>query len=91
MVGDNMKKYALVQDGKIIKFKTIQDDDTVIEPKLLAHDYLIVEEAPLPDFDPKTQRIIDSYEIEAERVVRVWTVENKTLEEIEAEQGGGEI
>ena len=86
-----MKKYALIQDSKIVKFKNIQDGDAVIVSKLLAHDYLIVEEAPLPCFDPKTQRIIDSYEIEAERIVRVWTVENKTLEEIEAEQGGGEV
>ena len=73
-----MIKYALIQDDKIIKFKNVFDDDTVIVPKLLAHDYLIVEEAPLPEFDPGTQRIIDSYEVEVERVVRVWTVNDKT-------------
>ena len=86
-----MKRYALIRDGKIAKFRNIKDDDNIIIPKLLVHDYLIVEEDPLPEFDSETQRIVDSYNVETTRVVRTWTVIDKTAEEIEAEQNRGAI
>lgn len=79
-----MKKYAKIEDGKIAKFKIVPDDDAVIVPKLLAHGYLIVEEETLPAFDWVTQTLIDDYEIQAERVLRVWAVEERPF--VEAQQ-----
>lgn len=69
-----MKKYAKIEKDKITKFKTIPDDDTVIIPKLLAHDYRIVEEQPVPQHDYITQILTDSFEIQRDRVLRVWAV-----------------
>ncbi|GAJ05363.1 unnamed protein product [marine sediment metagenome] len=76
-----MKKYALIQDDKIIKYKTIPSNDNVIIPKLLAHRYRIVEEQPAPVHDYVTQTLSDSYEIQQDRVLRVWAVEERSFDE----------
>lgn len=76
-----MKKYALVQGGKIIKFKNVLDDDNVILPKLLAHSYLPVEEQAPPVRDQITQVLTDRYEVREAEVVRVWTIEERPFEE----------
>ena len=79
-----MKKYALIQDGKIVKYKNIPDDDNVIIPKLLAHDYRIVKDQEVPVHDYITQILTDSYEIQKDKVLRVWIIAEKPF--IEAQQ-----
>lgn len=76
-----MKKYALIQDNKIIKFKNVPNDDAVIVPKLLAHEYLIVEEQATPSYDWITQTLTDDYETQKNRVLRVWTIEERSFSE----------
>lgn len=76
-----MKKYALIRDNKIVKFKNVPDDDIVIVPKLLAHDYKIVEEQIIPKHDYITQSFLDIYEIQKDKVLRVWTVTERAFEE----------
>lgn len=76
-----MKKYALIKDKKIVKFKNVPDDDTVIVPKLLAHDYLIVEDQEVPVHDYITQTLTDAYEIQKDKVLRVWTVAERPFTE----------
>ena len=69
-----MTKYALIQNGKIIKSKNVPNDDTLLISKLVAHGYLIVEEQPIPAFDQITQHISDRYEIQKDKVMRIWDV-----------------
>lgn len=76
-----MKKYALIKDNKIVKFKNVPDDDTVIVPKLLAHDYRIVKEQAIPEHDYITQALSDTYEVQIDKVLRVWTVAERPFEE----------
>lgn len=76
-----MKKYALIQNNKIIKYKNISDNDKVILPKLLAHGYLPVVEQIIPVHDDITQTLSDSYEIQKDQVLRVWTIEERPFEE----------
>ena len=76
-----MKKYALVQKDKITKFRNISDEDNVIIPKLLAHGYLPVEEQKIPVYDDITQTLLDSYEVQEGRVLRVWTIKERNFEE----------
>lgn len=76
-----MKKYAKIEKDKIVKFKTVTDDDKVIIPKLLAHDYRIVEEQPVPKHDYITQTLTDSFEIHKEKVLRVWTITERLFDE----------
>jgi len=83
-IGDIMKKYALIKDKKIVKFRNVPDDDTVIVSKLLAHDYLIVEDQEVPVHDYITQTLTDAYEVQKDKVLRVWTVAERPF--IEAQQ-----
>jgi hypothetical protein len=76
-----VKKYALVQKDKIIKFKNISDTDKLIVSKLLAHKYLPVEEQKIPVHDYITQTLSDSYEIQKDKVLRVWTIKERPFEE----------
>jgi len=81
MVGGYMKKYALIQDNKIVKVKNVHDNDTVIVPKLLAHNYLPIEEQTVPAYDYITQTLTDNYEIQKSRVLRIWTVTERAFAE----------
>lgn len=74
-------KYALVKDGKIIKYKNVDASDEIIKSKLLAHDYLIVKEQEVPVYDYITQTLIDSYEIQVDKVLRVWIIEERTFKD----------
>lgn len=76
-----MKKYALIQDNKIVKVKNVHDNDTVIVPKLLAHNYLPIEEQTVPAYDYITQTLTDNYEIQKSRVLRIWTVTERAFAE----------
>ncbi len=79
-----MKKYVLVKNGVIQKFKTIDDNDMVIVPKLTSHKYLPFEEEIQPSFDYITQALTDNYEIQPDKVMRVWSVTEKPF--LEAQQ-----
>ena len=67
-------KYAKIEKDKIAKQDTVDSKDLVLITKLLAHDYRIVEEQPVPQHDYITQILTDSFEIQRDRVLRVWAV-----------------
>lgn len=67
-------KYALIQEGKIVKLRNVPDDDTLAITKMVAHGYLPVIEEAVPIFDYITQLCSDGYEINADKVTRKWTV-----------------
>ena len=73
------ERYALVKDGKIIKYKYADATDNIMKPKLLAHGYLIVNESIVPVYDPVTQLLVDTYVISKDAVTRVYSVQNKDL------------
>lgn len=74
-------KYALIRNNKIAKFKNVPIDDALLIDKLLAHGYLLVEEQALSICDLCTQTLIDEYEIHADRVLRVWTIQERPFED----------
>jgi len=76
-----MQKYYLVRDEKIVKSKNVRDDDNIIISKLFAHGYRIVEEQEVPAHDYITQTLTDAYEIQKDKVLRVWKVEERPFEE----------
>lgn len=76
-----MKKYALIEKEKIVKFKNIDNDDLVIITKLEAHGYLPVEEEKVPSHDPITQNLSDEYVVQETKVLRKWTIGDKDFVE----------
>lgn len=74
-------KYALVKDNEIVKFKSVPIEDNVIISKLLAHNYLIVEEQEAPIHDYITQTVSDFYEIQKDRVLRTWSIQERIFSE----------
>lgn len=74
-------KYALVQDDKIIKFRNVDDADIPLIGKLVAHGYMIVQETTPPAFDFVTQSLSDQYEIQADKVARIWKVIERPFNE----------
>lgn len=75
------RKYALVQDNKIIKIKTVDDNDTVLIPKLMAHHYLPIKETVPPAYDYITQTITESLEIKVDKILQSWTVVERPFDE----------
>lgn len=67
-------KYALIRGGKIIKFRNVPDDDELLIGKLLVHGYLIVTEGMIPPHDGVTQSLSERYEIQKDKVVRIWEI-----------------
>jgi len=78
-----MKRYALVQDGEIVKFRNVDEDDLILTSKLVAHNYLPVVEAIKPEIDRLTQTLSDSYEILEDTVERRWTIIARSTREIQ--------
>jgi hypothetical protein len=76
-----MKKYALIKEAKIIKFRNTPDGDVLIITKLLAHNYLPVEEQNTPSYDSITQILTDSYVIQEDKVLRQWVIEERPFSE----------
>lgn len=76
-----VKKYALIQKGKIAKLRNVPDDDTLAITKMVAHGYIPVVEGAVPMFDYITQLASDTYEINADKVTRKWTVNEQQFEE----------
>lgn len=74
VIGAEFERWALVIDGKIVKFKTVKANDNIIKPKFVAHGYLIVVKAIAPAHDGITQRLESGYTIEQNQVVRYYTV-----------------
>lgn len=74
-------KYALVQDDKIIKYRNVDDADTHLIDKMLAHGYRMVEEHTPPSFDFTTQSLSDRYKIQADKVARIWKVIERPFSE----------
>lgn len=75
------RKYALVQDGKIVKIRIIDESDMTLIPKLMAHHYLLVEETVPPTFDYITQTITESLEIKVDKILQSWTVIERPFDE----------
>ena len=76
-----MKKYALIRNSKILKFKNVPDDDKLAVTKMLAHGYLPVIEGAIPIFDYITQSVSDTYEISGDKVTRKWMVNEQQFDE----------
>lgn len=76
-----IKKYALIRNSKILKFKNVPDDDTLAITKMLAHGYLPVVEEAVPIFDYITQSASDTYEISVDKVTRKWMVTEQHFDE----------
>jgi hypothetical protein len=76
-----VKKYALIQKGKIAKLRNVPDDDTLAITKMVAHGYIPVVEGAVPMFDYITQLASDTYEINADKVTRKWTINEQQFEE----------
>jgi len=74
-------KYALVQDDKIIKYRNVDDADTHLIDKMLAHGYKMVKEHTPPSFDFTTQSLSDRYEIQTDKVTRIWKVIERPFSE----------
>jgi len=74
-------KYALIRKGKIVKLRNVPDDDTLIVKKMLAHGYLPISEMTVPTFDYITQSVSESYEINADKVMRKWEVAESAFDE----------
>jgi len=77
-----IQKYALVEKGEIIKFRSTDEYDNILIPKLVAHNYLPVVETNQPEIDQLTQTLSDSYEVLKDRVEHKWTITEKSPEEI---------
>ena len=74
-----MKRYGLVKDSKIIKTRWVDETDTVLIPKLVAHGYLPVEKQE-PSFDSVTQTKGEvTQEIQQDKIVESYAVTNKKL------------
>ena len=76
-----VKKYALIRNSKILKFKNVPDDDTLAIKKMVAHGYLPVIEGTIPVADYITQSVSDSYEITVDKVTRKWTVAEQQFDD----------
>jgi len=74
-------KYALIKDSKIVKFKNISSNDTLLISKLLPHNYLPVEEQTIPEYDNITQILEDTYEVQENKVLHVWTIRERSFPE----------
>lgn len=75
------KKYALVQDGKIVKIRIIDESDMTLIPKLMTHHYLPIEETIPPAHDYVTQTMKESLEIKADKILQSWTVIERPFDE----------
>jgi len=69
-----MKKYALVQEGKIVKFRDVDESDAVLMPKLIAHHYLPVVADAKPTIDHLSETLSDDYVILDTKVEHNWIV-----------------
>jgi len=76
-----LTKYALIQNNKIIKMRSGDSDDAILIPKLTAHHYLPVVETVPPVHDQITQMLELSYDIQAAKVMQVWTVTERLFAE----------
>ena len=77
-----MKRYGLVKDSKIIKTRWVDETDTVLIPKLVAHGYLPVEKQE-PSFDSVTQIKGEvTQDIQQDKIVESYAVINKKLVDV---------
>lgn len=74
-------KYALVQDGKIVKIRIIDESDMTLIPKLVTHHYLPIFEISPPAYDYITQTVKESLEIKADKILQSWTVIERPFDE----------
>jgi len=64
-------RWAKIENGKIVKFRTVESGDNIIVPKLQAHGYLPVIKSIVQKYDPFTQQVETSYLVEKEQVRQV--------------------
>jgi hypothetical protein len=76
-----MIRYGLIRDNEIVKIRSLVTDDVVLVPKLMKHDYRIIEEQAIPVHDLITQLLTSSYEILSDKILKQWTVTEKSLAE----------
>lgn len=78
-----MEKYALIQKGEIVKFRTVDEFDYILVPKLIAHNYLPVVETIQPEINQLTQTLADSYDVLEDKVEHKWSIIERDSEEID--------
>jgi len=76
------EKWAMVEDGKIIQFKTVDVTDEIIKPKLKAHNYVIVEESIMPDYNIIEESVTSEYVVELGKVTKAYTILKRSDVEI---------
>lgn len=75
------EKWALIKDGKIVKWNQVVPGDTLKQAKLAAHGYLPLVKEETPVCDSATQIVTDSMSIEKDRVLQEYIVEERALSE----------
>lgn len=56
-------------------------DDALLVSKMKAHDYRIIEEQAIPVYDDITQILTFKYIIQADKVLKTWTVTERLFDE----------
>lgn len=75
--------YAKIEDGTVTTIREISGQDSILEPKLLAHGYRIGEDVNIPcDTATQIQALEPNYEIQADRVARTYPVTDKPVETV---------
>lgn len=84
-----MSQYARVSEGSIVEMLELDDawyQNLLASGNPKAQIFRIVVENPRPNYDPTTQVLEELLTIEPTRVVRGWTVRDKTAQEIADER-----
>ena len=76
-----MIRYGQVRDNEIVKIRSLVTDDEILVPKLIKHDYRIIEEQAIPVHDQTTQLLTSSYEILEDKILKLWKVTERSFTE----------
>lgn len=77
-----MADYGKIENGTVVKIRQVDDGDTVLIPKLLAHGWLPIETTD-PVYDPEYQTTSGpNYEIQETQIAATYTVSNKSLADV---------
>ncbi len=76
-----MIRYGQVRNNEIVRIHSLVTDDAVLVPKLIKHDYRIIEEQDIPVHDQVTQLITSSYKILDDKILKLWTVTERAFTE----------
>ena len=81
LAGASIVRYALVQEGQIVKHFGVESADSIKIAKLVAHGYLPIVEGAAPPHNAVLQVVSDTLTVSSTQVDRTYTVSNKPLAE----------